>query len=133
MCIKGAIRLALQIQEDFECDTIAFSGHSGSALAFILAHELHLPLLCVRKSQDDSHFNFDYNKGVEGNISTRKYFIVDDLITSGTTMNRIVRSIQDAIPEAQCAAILLYNSWVRGAWKGIPVYTYQPSEEDFQS
>jgi adenine/guanine phosphoribosyltransferase-like PRPP-binding protein len=82
---------------------------SGAAMAFVLAYELEIPLLCVRKTTDDSHFH-DMNRGkiLEGNVDTKKYLIVDDFISSGKTVNYIMDSIRQDGSHAECVAMLMY-------------------------
>jgi adenine/guanine phosphoribosyltransferase-like PRPP-binding protein len=107
--IEKTLAAARALKEEYGYDTIAFCGMSGAAMAFILAYELEIPLLCVRKETDDSHFH-DMNSGkvLEGNIDTQKYLIVDDFISSGRTLNYIMDSIQKGVPGSDCVAMLMY-------------------------
>jgi orotate phosphoribosyltransferase-like protein len=96
----------LKFEHDF--DTIAFCGTSGAAMAFILAHELKVELLCVRKKDDGSHF-LEFNKNpLEGNVDAKKYLIVDDFVCSGRTVNYIIESINTHMPTAKCVAMVMY-------------------------
>lgn len=96
----------LKIETDF--DTIACSGVSGYAMAFVLAHAMGTPVLCVRKENDGSHYRGYRASGLEGNFAARRYLIVDDFISSGNTVNYIIKTINQELPLADCAAILLY-------------------------
>ena len=107
--IEKTLGAARMLKEEYGYDTIAFCGMSGAAMAFILAYELEVHLLCVRKGTDDSHFH-DVSRGrmLEGNVDTKKYLIVDDFISSGRTVNYIMDSIQANSSHAECVAMLMY-------------------------
>jgi adenine/guanine phosphoribosyltransferase-like PRPP-binding protein len=82
----------MKLKESLQFDAIAFSGSSGCAVAFNLAARHRIPLVYVRKSNEDSH-----GSSVECNVKTlhvRKYLIVDDFIDSGNTVDYIVRAIK---------------------------------------
>ena len=126
--IEKSLAAAKALKEEFGYDTIAFCGMSGAAIAFILAYELELPLLCVRKKGESSHFSsLNVNKVLEGNVDTKKYLIVDDFISSGATVRYIMESIHQENSSADCVALLMYavtrdsdyyqNSYDKRAWK----------------
>lgn len=109
MTVDKTVKAAELLRAEHGFDTIAFSGVSGSAMGFLLGHWLNLPLLCVRKRKDGSHFQgFEDDKVLEGNLETRRYLIVDDFIASGKTVNYIIDSISNQIPRAKCVAMLMY-------------------------
>lgn len=109
--IEKTLAAAWSLKEEYGYDTIAFCGMSGAAMAFILAYELEVQLLCVRKASDNSHFH-DMNRGrvLEGNVDTKKYLLVDDFISSGDTVNYIMDSIRNDGSSAECVAMLMYAS-----------------------
>ena len=108
--VEKTIKAAELLRQEVRFDTIAFSGVSGSAMGFILGHWLSVPLICVRKMNDGSHFQgFQGVRCVEGNLSARRYMIVDDFISSGKTVNYIIDSISEQIPSARCVAMLMYE------------------------
>lgn len=96
-------------------DTIAFSGMSGAAICFILSHKLKVPLLCVRKQQDSCHYlseqyaSADNLRYLEGNVAVKKYIIVDDFISSGSTVNRIYEKILEQNPKSKCMGMFMYR------------------------
>jgi adenine/guanine phosphoribosyltransferase-like PRPP-binding protein len=92
-------------------DTIAFTGVSGAAIGFALGYELGLPMLCVRKQSEKSHYSAT-NGYVEGHFTAMRYIIVDDLIASGDTIYSIMNRIHLAIDDAECVGIFLYNDEV---------------------
>ena len=111
--VDKAIQEADALLQKYQFDTVAFTGTSGAAMAYILAYKLNLQLLCVRKKTDGSHFHKSYpfsDRGwvCEGNLGSKRYLIVDDFITSGGTINYIVDSIQKEAPFAQCVSMLMY-------------------------
>lgn len=73
-------------------DAIAVRGVSGLTMGAILAHELHKPLIVVRKDGETRHSDSQ----VEGAINWRplaRYLIVDDFIASGETLRQIQHAI----------------------------------------
>jgi orotate phosphoribosyltransferase-like protein len=73
-------------------DAIAFSGSSGCAIAFHVAATLGIPLMYVRKANEQSH---SYQK-VDCNFARgeiKKYLIVDDFVQSGDTIRHITNTI----------------------------------------
>jgi adenine/guanine phosphoribosyltransferase-like PRPP-binding protein len=126
--IEKTLAAARVLQVEHGYDTIAFCGMSGAAMAFVLGYELEMPLLCVRKIEDASHFHdMSKSKVLEGNIDTKKYLIVDDFISSGRTVNYIMDSIQKSIPGAECVAMLMY-----AAVSGNSSYQRQDDERVWQ-
>ncbi len=68
-------------------DAIAFCGYSGAAIAAVLSWELNIPMIAVRKEQShDNQMTF-------GVRSINSYIIVDDFVSSGETINRIVDAV----------------------------------------
>src|SRR5512135_3153136 len=110
--IRKTLEEAGRIHKQRKFDTIAFCGMSGAAMSFILAHEMRLPMLCVRKKGESSHYVNGYeDRMLEGNLSTERYLLVDDFISSGKTVNYILDSIKKDIPNAQCVAMLMYAGY----------------------
>lgn len=110
--IRETLKAAKKIKKERDFDTIAFCGMSGAAVAFILASEMSLPLLCVRKKGESSHYVNGYDdRMLEGNITAEKYLLVDDFISSGKTVNYIMDTIKRDIPNAKCVAMLMYSGF----------------------
>jgi adenine/guanine phosphoribosyltransferase-like PRPP-binding protein len=111
--VGKAIETADILLQKYQFDTIAFTGMSGAAMAYILAYKLGLQLLCVRKKTDGSHFHRSYqfrDTGLvcEGNLGSKRYLIVDDFISTGNTIKYIVESVYTEAPFAKCVAMLMY-------------------------
>ncbi len=115
--VDNSIKKAELLKKETGFDTIAFSGISGSAIAFILSHWLDIPLLCVRKKGENSHYHAGGGKILEGNVQDmRKYIIVDDFIASGATCNHIIDSIQEGNSRAKCVGMLMYRAYESYPW-----------------
>jgi orotate phosphoribosyltransferase-like protein len=92
-------------------DCFIGSGLSGGIMAAHLAKALNKELLIVRKKGDNSH-----GCALEGYTKFKRGVIVDDFITTGATMDRIIESCDNI------KYILLYNE-NKGTdeYKDIPV------------
>lgn len=66
-------------------DAIAFTGLSGSVVAGAVALTMDKYLYCVRKSEENRHSEYQ----VEGPATGLRYVIIDDFISSGSTICRI--------------------------------------------
>lgn len=116
--VEKSITKAEQLKSELKFDTLAFSGMSGAAIAFILSHWLNIPLLCIRKKEENSHFRSSRPSCVcEGNLDAKRYLIVDDFISSGNTVNYIIESLAEEIPRAQCVGMLMYAGYSDSAHK----------------
>ena len=125
--VNKTINIAEELQKKYHFDTIAFCGMSGAAMSFLLSHWLNIPLICVRKSTDGSHFHNYWNfaeKGLvcEGNLDVKRYLILDDFIATGDTVNRIINSIRKEAPDAECVSMLMYaephnRNWSHPNWR----------------
>lgn len=126
--IERLIPSAQQMRREVGFDTIAFQGTSGAAAAYILAKELYVPLICIRKEDDKSHYARD-NGLFEGSLDAKRYIIVDDFICSGSTVRRIENVIHEKLKgEAKCVGYLMYSS-AREPYKhgDRPVWTLKPA------
>ncbi len=113
--VDNTIKEAERLKKETKFDTIAFTGISGSAMAFILSHWLEVPLLCVRKVGENSHYHQQTSKLLEGNVEDmRRYLIVDDFIASGATVLHIINSIAQVKANAKCVGMLMYTAYTSG-------------------
>lgn len=107
--------IALKKKKSF--GAIAFRGSSGAALAYPLSAQTNIPLICVRKPNEQSHgFRIE---GSQRNI--KKYIIIDDFMESGKTIRAILNEIDktnDWTEEgrAECVGIVLYTVAQEGEW-----------------
>lgn len=115
--VDKTIHAAEALKKKTAFDTIAFSGMSGAAMAFLLSHWMNVPLLCVRKRGDSSHYIKSRNKYLEGNaVDVRKYLIVDDFISSGATVQYMIDTIKSENSSAECVGMLMYASYSDRSW-----------------
>ena len=122
--VKLALDVALKIVDRHPFDAIAFTGTSGSALAYILGYHLNVPLMCIRKQDEKSHFwSADMDSGkLEGYLLSKSYIIVDDFMSSGSTVDRIIQVVSKKCRHAKCVAGLMYTQHTE-------VYEYTPRNE----
>ena len=135
---EKTLEVVKQLVVDLPIDSLAFTGYSGAAMAYWLAAQLDLNLVCVRKENENSHYisnmkNY-YNKDertlVEGDVSGKNYLIIDDFITTGMTAEHVLREIKhlntiDGIKsKLECKGLVMFaaNQYYPGTWKELPVY-----------
>lgn len=105
---QNTIAQCLELAKQYDFDTFAFSGTSGAAVGFVLAHLLNKEVIVVRKPNEPRRAGIAYE--VEGYRHSVRYMIVDDLISTGTTAGRIVHGVRRIAPTAEPIGILTYNS-----------------------
>lgn len=103
------------LRKKTKIDAIAFTGQSGSSVAYPLSYKLGIPLILIRKGR--SHSNTRY----EGVCQIENYVIVDDFIDSGATVARIMKQVRRYNPDAKLMNILLYQQSYFKQWNGVPV------------
>lgn len=126
--VENTIRTAERMMRRYPFEAIAFTGTSGAALAYILSHWMKVPLICVRKTTDGSHYPY-YMGNLEGYIKAQTYMIVDDFISSGSTIDKIRDEIAKK-SAAKCVGIVLYARRGDSDHRGIPVFGSKPSYEE---
>lgn len=97
-----------KLRKTLPFDALAFTGTSGSAVAYPISAQLKIPLICVRKTEDNNH----YFQAIEGCVGAKRYLIIDDFIESGETVRRIIRTIrEDACmgEQAEAVGVFLYD------------------------
>lgn len=122
---QADVNKAVEAIRPYAVDAIAVSGVSGQTFGAIVAHALNLPLIVVRKQTDDEHAS-PYM--VESPLTTDKefrYAIVDDMIATGETVQRIRRAL--ATLGGQAVVIWLY---LDGQEASINGYKTQSKEAD---
>ena len=115
---------ALKALKTFEFDALACRGVSGLIAAPILAMKLRKNLLIVRKADEGSHHTRCYGAGrlVQGDKAAKRYIIVDDLISTGSTVRAILTAVQEFAPQAKCIGALLSDTlWAGGESMNLPM------------
>lgn len=98
--LRKSISDAIDHLQFLDFDAIAFRGLSGALISPTLALMLEKTLCAVRKpsTQEVSHGFYQ----VEGDQGARRYIIVDDFISSGTTVCDILKEMAAYAPAAVC-------------------------------
>ena len=90
-------------------DAIAVTGSSGLLIGPTVAYLLQKGVILVRKPGTSTHSS----RRVEGDDIYKRYIIVDDLISSGDTIERIKEATSSQWPGIECIGTYLYKS---GRW-----------------
>jgi len=116
-------------------DVMVCRGLSGSSVAFALSYLTGIPVIYVRKPGATTHgtpIEVDHKINFSANHPIR-YLIVDDLISSGDTMQSIYNDMNNHIGENKilCVGIFLHSTdsypgiaayhWLIGG-KEVPIY-----------
>jgi orotate phosphoribosyltransferase len=87
-------------------DAIAFTGLSGSIIAGAVALSMDKYLYCVRKSNESRHSDHV----VEGPATGLRYVILDDFISTGATIERIIEMVSAHTEgKAECVGAYLWR------------------------
>jgi orotate phosphoribosyltransferase len=85
-----------------EFDSIACCGVSGLMVVPQIAELLNKNILIIRKNEKR------YSEFRTEGVAPLRYVVVDDLICSGTTVNRITRIIKEEYPRAKSIGVYCY-------------------------
>lgn len=145
--VNAAADMLTRIAVKTPFDAIAGSGFSGIPICSALSYELGIPLICVRKEDEQAQCQ----QSAQGTIYSSRYIIIDDLIDSGATIRRIMREISFThnnmrlgrasctkypLPPAiapECVGILLYCPLYEGdcdsnrEYNNIPIHIIKPA------
>jgi orotate phosphoribosyltransferase len=105
---KSVLRHAKKTLKDMDFDVIAVVGVSGLLWGTAIATNLGKKLCVVRKN-DGSHSKYK----VEGHIPHRNrtnWIIVDDFISSGTTVEYIIRAINNEVNRSSDNLLGVYEA-----------------------
>jgi adenine/guanine phosphoribosyltransferase-like PRPP-binding protein len=107
--IPEAVEIVQRMQKKLEFDAIAFTGISGMSFGFPLSYLLKLPVINIRKDWRDTGSH--YRGRIEGTVSSRRYLIVDDFISTGDTVKNIIKIIHEELGgKAIPVGLFLHNS-----------------------
>lgn len=101
--IKALVLALDRLRRTTPFEAIAFRGMSGALVAPPVADALGVSLLLVRKEASHSAAI------VEGELDVKTYVIVDDFVSSGTTVRTIVHEVERVAPKAQCLGVMTYR------------------------
>lgn len=130
---KRTVNVMVKVFKTLDFDAIAFRGMSGSLFAPVIAQKLGKKLVMVRKDGDGNHSGML----TEGWRMTDKVVIIDDLISTGETMNRLIadlnrsrRNTLEGKEGVKLVGVFLYHDCNQYA-DGVPNYALK--EESRQS
>lgn len=104
--LRQRVRLSVKALSSHEFDGLAFSGMSGAFIGPIVAMRMRKSILLVRKPNDTTHSDYQ----VEGDVTVKRYIIIDDFICSGQTRRFIMDSVSEFAPRAECLGLLSVNT-----------------------
>lgn len=110
--VPRAIESARCILEKHPYDAIAFTGTSGCSIGFILGYSLNIPMICIRKPDQGSHYKSwccEDERSFEGFKGAARYLIVDDGVCSGATVERIMEAISLNCENCRCVAMMMFH------------------------
>lgn len=105
---QGFITDVVGQHEKFDFDTIVCSGVSGIVFALPLAKKMGRKIAIVRKDGDGTHSTYKVESDCFAD-EVGKYLIVDDLVDSGATLDRIIKAMKErSKSKAKHVATYLY-------------------------
>lgn len=110
-CVDSIVKELQDIQNrDGKINFIAVIGVSGLLIGPIISYLTNIPLVVVRSNDNKSHSarTVEYDSSINS-FRTKKYVIIDDLVDSGATLERIGAEIDESFPKAKCLGILFYS------------------------
>lgn len=112
--VRRAARSLLEARKSLDFNVLAATGNSGLPLIGALSYITGIPMAAVRKAHDGAHDTAMVNGIMPLDM---KYVIVDDLISSGRTIQNIVQKMRtghedqwNGQGQRQLVGIYLYNS-----------------------
>lgn len=98
-------------EQPFTVSHMVVTGASGQSIAWPVSYKIGLPVAIARKPNENAHTGED----LVGTGQLTDYIILDDLIGTGSTIHRMLRSISKQAKERgvvvpKCRAIFLYYS-----------------------
>ena len=113
----GAIMADIVLEELDEVDTIVGISLNGILFANSIADQLNVDVAIFRSvsEEGDGHLSNKY-----GNVAGRKVVVVDDVLSSGETMRKTIKTLQDGGAEV-VLSIVLVNKTEDNAVSGVPL------------
>jgi orotate phosphoribosyltransferase len=113
----GAIMADIVLEELEEVDTIVGISLNGILFANSIADQLDVDVAIFRSvsEEGDGHLSNKY-----GNVAGRKVVVVDDVLSSGETMRRTIKTLQDDGAEVVLSMVMV-NKTEENAISGVPL------------
>lgn len=110
---KKTIEKCIEKLSELEFDAIACAGISGLTVAPIVAHLMDKNLIVLRKCSENSHASQEIEGMIDGLDRPIRIVILDDLIDTGATINKIVSETKEMAKEYSIKldflGVLLYD------------------------
>jgi orotate phosphoribosyltransferase len=113
----GAIMADIVLEELEEVDTIVGISLNGILFANSIADQLDVDVAIFRSvsEEGDGHLSNKY-----GNVAGRKIVVVDDVLSSGDTMSRTIKTLQEDGAEVLLSLVMV-NKTEENAISGVPL------------
>ena len=113
----GSIMADIVLEELEEVDTIVGISLNGILFANSIADILEVDVAIFRSvsEEGDGHLSNKY-----GNVAGRKVVVVDDVLSSGETMKRTIKTLQDGGAEV-ALSIVMVNKTEENTVSGVPL------------
>jgi orotate phosphoribosyltransferase len=113
----GAIMADVVLEELVDVDTIVGISLNGILFANSIADQIDADVAIFRSVSDegDGHLSNKY-----GNVAGRKVVVVDDVLSSGETMRKTIKTLQDAGGDVLLSVVLV-NKTEENAVAGVPL------------
>ncbi len=113
----GAIMADVVLEELADVDTIVGISLNGILFANSIADQIDADIAIFRSVSDegDGHLSNKY-----GNVAGRKVVVVDDVLSSGETMRKTIKTLQDAGGDVVLSVVLV-NKTEENAVAGVPL------------
>ena len=100
----GAIMADIVLEELEEVDTIVGISLNGILFANSIADQLNVDVAIFRSvsEEGDGHLSNKY-----GNVAGRKVVVIDDVLSSGETMRRTIKTLQDEGAEVSLCMVMV--------------------------
>ena len=113
----GAIMADIVLEELEEVDTIVGISLNGILFANSIAEQLNVDVAIFRSvsEEGDGHLSNKY-----GNVAGRKVVVIDDVLSSGDTMRRTIKTLQDEGAEVSLCMVMV-NKTEQNAISSVPL------------
>ena len=113
----GAIMADIVVEELDDVDTIVGISLNGILFANSIADQLDVDVAIFRSvsEEGDGHLSNKY-----GNVAGRKVVVVDDVLSSGETMRKTIKTLQEAGAEVVLSVVLV-NKTEDNAISSVPL------------
>ena len=113
----GSIMADVVLEELEEVDTIVGISLNGILFANSIADQLDVDVAIFRSvsEEGDGHLSNKY-----GNVAGRKVVVVDDVLSSGETMKRTIKTLQDGGAEVVLSVVMV-NKTEENTVSGVPL------------